>query len=71
MRNFEFFVNDLRYSLPTLLLVEARDETRARILAGLVLAESRHHLSVEVREGDRVLFSVGGAANSPVGAARA
>ena len=57
MRTFTFYIEDERYSVPTLLFVTTRDEAHARRLARQKLAEP-HHLSVEVRDGDDVLFKL-------------
>jgi hypothetical protein len=58
MRDYQFFLNDDRYSVPTLRLVAAEDDTRARRLADLCLRESPHHLAVEVCENGQVVFTV-------------
>jgi hypothetical protein len=51
MQNFEFFIEDDRYTVPTLEIVLVRDAARARELAADRLLSSFHHLSVEVRQG--------------------
>ena len=52
---FEVFIDDDRYSVPTLLLINADDEARARSQAELMLKESSHHRGVELRrDGSRV-----------------
>lgn len=58
MRDFQFLVADDRYTAPQLMIVCARDEDRARELAGRVLSESRHHKGVEVLEFGRRLFAL-------------
>ena len=70
MRDFKFFVSDRRHAVPTLSFVVARDEERARELALKALAESPHHLSVEVHEGDALLFIVPGEAADPTARGR-
>jgi hypothetical protein len=45
---YELFVDDDRYSVPTLKLVSADNEAAAIVAAQKVLAESPHHVGVEV-----------------------
>lgn len=72
MRDFELFIIDDRYSVATLRFATVRDEARARELAEGIVRESAHHVGVEVREADRLLFRVGrrDAAATPVPAPR-
>jgi hypothetical protein len=56
MRTFTVFIEDSRYSVPTLKVVVAADEERARELAMRELDASRNHLSVEVQESGCPLF---------------
>jgi len=56
MRTFSVFIEDRRYSVPTLMFVVASDEVRARELAVRELDASNNHLSVEVQESGRSLF---------------
>ncbi|WP_374468255.1 hypothetical protein [Phenylobacterium sp.] len=56
MRTFSLFIEDRRYSAPTLQFVIAADEHRARELALRELVASGEHLSVEVQENGRTLF---------------
>ena len=58
LRIFSFYIHDSRYSVPTLQLVDALDEDRARELAQARLDESMAHLAVEVREDDNRLFEL-------------
>jgi hypothetical protein len=56
MRRFHFYIDDDRHSVPTELTVEVATEARARELAERILAQSPHHLGVEVCEnGERIL----------------
>lgn len=56
MGAFEIFVDDDRYSVPTLHLITDADEPEARRKAVAMLLASRHHLGVELcRGGDRLL----------------
>ena len=57
MRNFSIFVADDRYSVPTMLMAVVTDEARAIELAVDKLAETPHHLSVEVWEADALVFA--------------
>jgi hypothetical protein len=56
MSAFEIFIDDDRYSVPTLKLITAETEAQARREAVSLLLASRHHLGVELcREGYRIL----------------
>lgn len=55
MRAFELFIEDDRYTVPTLDIVTAHDAARALALAKERLEASPHHLGVEICEGERVL----------------
>lgn len=55
MPDFEIFVDDDRYSVPSLYLITAPSEARARLTAEDVWRSSDHHLGVELRcDGARV-----------------
>ena len=56
MHTYSFYIEDERYSVPTLRFVAARNGREARRLARDELASSDHRLRVEVREDDRFLF---------------
>jgi hypothetical protein len=60
MRDYQIYVRDDRYSVPTLHLTTlAEGDERAWEIAKALLAASSHHLGVEVRlEGQR-LFILG------------
>ena len=58
MRDYALYVEDDRYTVPTLLFVTTTDEAAAERLARKKLRDSPHHLSVEVREADRLLFKL-------------
>jgi len=59
MIDFELFIDDARYSVPTLYLVSAASEVRARAIAAKALNDSEHHQGVELlRNGERV-FALG------------
>lgn len=50
------FVEDDRYSVPTLSIVPVADVARARALAERALRASPHHLRAEARREDELLF---------------
>jgi hypothetical protein len=55
---FSVFVHTMNSDVPTLLLELSSDEATARRLAVKALAESPRRLLVEVREDDRLIFSL-------------
>ena len=57
MRNYILYIEDDRYSVPTLEFVTAADDAAARRIAREKLS-NRHHLAVEVRENERVIGRV-------------
>jgi hypothetical protein len=56
VRSYSFFIEDIRYSVPTLKFVTVKDLARARELAVYELAASPSHVCVEVFEGEQPLF---------------
>ena len=54
MRNYTLYIEDDRYSVPTLEFVTAANDVAARRVAREKLSD-RHHLSVEIREDERVI----------------
>lgn len=64
---FEIFIEDDRYSVPTLKLVTAADEAEALRLAESFLAASDHHLGVELCRDGRRLMGLGSYAREPRG----
>jgi hypothetical protein len=58
MRTYSFFVHNAGSTPPTLLFECAGDEVKLRSLAEKALAESPHHLAVEIREAERLVFSL-------------
>ena len=56
LRTFSFFIEDRRYSAPTLRFAFLRDEREAREVAAEELAQSANHLAVEVHEAGQPLF---------------
>lgn len=57
-QTFEVYVHDTRYSVPTLVLVSASSELRARARGRELLLESPFHLQVDVDLNGVRLFSV-------------
>jgi hypothetical protein len=59
LREFQVLVTDARYAIPTLHIVRAASDARARAVAEQILAESPHHLGIEVFDDGARLFSLG------------
>jgi hypothetical protein len=58
MQAFQFYIHDDRYTVPSLLFVEARSPERVRAIAQEHLRSSPHFSRVEVYLGDERLFGV-------------
>ncbi len=56
MEYFTFYIRDSRYSVPTVEFMILADHARARELAAERLAQSPHHIAVEVFRADVMLF---------------
>ncbi|MBV9510504.1 MAG: hypothetical protein JO303_09525 [Caulobacteraceae bacterium] len=56
MRTFNLVIQDARYLAPTHETATARDSSAARTLARRRLEASPHHLGVQVRDDDQLLF---------------
>ena len=56
---FEFFVDDARYSVPTLLIVDARDEDGALHAAKRLLDDNGHYRGLEAWLNGERLFGLG------------
>jgi hypothetical protein len=53
---FELYIDDDRYSVPTLHLVSAADQAAALAIARRLVAESPHHLGAEIcLDGERLV----------------
>jgi hypothetical protein len=65
MRTFNLFIEDARYTVPTLAIVTVSDAQRAMELARKQLADSPHHLAVEVHEGDELVARLDRDGGSP------
>jgi hypothetical protein len=59
---FEIYVDDVRYSVPTLYLIAETDEAAARRAAHARFTESEHHAGVELWQGGRRILALGAAA---------
>jgi hypothetical protein len=57
--DFEIFIDDDRYSVPSLYLISVVDHERARLHAERLLYESAHHRGVEVRHGGVRVYGAG------------
>ncbi len=58
MRTYTVYIRDERYSVPSLVFVDARSEMLVADLARQKLEESAHHLAVEVLDGDTLLLRI-------------
>lgn len=63
--DFEIYIDDTRYSVPSLYLVSAAGEARARAIATEMLHSSEYHQGVEVRCDGQSIFALGTLAMSP------
>jgi hypothetical protein len=59
MISYQLYIEDVRYSVPTLYFVECVDDARAGEIARRKLAESQAHRGVEVRRGDQRILGLG------------
>jgi hypothetical protein len=59
MIDFEIYVDDARYSVPSLYLVSAGNEARARAVAAEMLHACDHHHGVELRRDGEVIYTLG------------
>jgi len=58
MRTFSLYIHTTNSTTPSLAFETASDESAAQIVAARALAESPSRLRVEVREEDRLLFTL-------------
>jgi hypothetical protein len=61
MQAFQFYVQDDRYTVPSLLFVEAQSPERVRAIAEKHLRSSPHFSHVDVYLGDDRLFGISAA----------
>jgi len=59
MEDFEVYVDDGRYSVPSLYLITAASEARALAIAAEMLTASIHHRGVELRRGGERIYALG------------
>ena len=59
MHTYEIFIDDARYSVPTLQLVAARDTFEALEMAQALMRDGAHHLGVELCHGGLRLAGLG------------
>ncbi len=62
IRQFQLFVDDDRYTVPSVRFLSARDIVSALAVADRLIDESSHHRGVEVCENGRRLFGLGSCA---------
>jgi len=53
LKIFTLYVEDDRYSVPTLFTAELRDDASAMAHASNLLGNADHYLSIEIWDGDR------------------
>jgi hypothetical protein len=63
LRTFAVYIEDDRYSVPTLNIVSLSDEARARDWAEGAMRENPHYQGVEVCEDGERLFGIGSLAD--------
>jgi hypothetical protein len=56
VRDFVLYVLDDRSTVPTLIMVSAANDVRAKAIAKAKLDESPHHLAVDVTENGETLI---------------
>lgn len=59
MTDFEVYIDDARYSMPSLYLISAPSEARARAMAEGMLAASDLHQGVELRRDGETIYALG------------
>jgi hypothetical protein len=59
MPDYQVYVDDDRYSVPSLYLITADSEARARAMAEELLSGSDHHQGVELRQDGESLYVLG------------
>ena len=70
MQTYEIYIQDDRYSVPTLVFASLEDRGAAKDRANDLLLESPHHISVEVCQAGTVLLTLSEASScDPSGAA--
>jgi hypothetical protein len=59
MTDFAVYIDDDRYSVPSLYLISAGSEARARLMAEEVLRASDHHQGVELHRDGEPVYALG------------
>ena len=59
MIDFEIYVDDARYSVPSLYLISAGNEARARAIATELLHACDYHQGVELRRDGETIYTLG------------
>ena len=62
---FEIYVEDDRYSVPSLYISMAFDDDEAKAEAERLWGNSPHHLGVELRRDGEAIFQLGSFAGTP------
>lgn len=57
--DFEAYIDDDRYSVPSFYLITACGEARARAMAAELFAGCDHHLGVELRRAGERIYALG------------
>jgi hypothetical protein len=65
MDDFEVYIDDDRYAVPSLYLITAPSDARARAVAEELLVSSDHHQGVELRRNGEPIFGLGSYGPSP------
>ncbi|MHB8530590.1 MAG: hypothetical protein ACYC8V_13910 [Caulobacteraceae bacterium] len=58
MRDYILFIDDSRYSVPTMDTLTVADDARARELALQRVASSKYHRQIEIWRDDRLLETI-------------
>jgi len=59
LKIFTLYVEDDRYSVPTLFTAELRDDASVMAYASNMLSNGDHYLAIEIWDGDRRVGKVG------------
>jgi hypothetical protein len=59
MADFEIYIDDDRYSVPSLYLITAQSDVTARLTAEELLRSSDHHQGVELRRDGERIYGLG------------
>jgi hypothetical protein len=59
MADFEIYIDDDRYSVPSLYLITSQSDLTARLTAEELLRSSDHHQGVELRRDGERIYGLG------------